>query len=162
MTQDFAKVIEIINKAEIFNIESNWASFPLEKIKENVIALKGLSGLYAISHDDYGIIYIGKAKSIYGRLYSHYKATQGSEKAEAWKQFFEKLDRGLTAYYFETNSFNLESQENSRKTLERLLQLKYNPLFERVYIGGHKPVECIDSTLERYVLVKTTVTGYIS
>ena len=40
--------------------------------------------MYALSHKDYGIIYIGKAKSIRDRLRSHLNATRGRERAEAF------------------------------------------------------------------------------
>lgn len=87
----FEHVLSVINSEKFQDIEKYWSMMPLVECatKSNKLN-KSVHGLYALKHPKYGIIYIGKGKPIFKRVLSHYKATQGIEKAPAWKQFFSK------------------------------------------------------------------------
>ncbi|MEI6815288.1 MAG: GIY-YIG nuclease family protein [Bacteroidota bacterium] len=141
MNKDFEKLIETL-KDDSFLIIKNWHTFSLKDIKDNK-ANCDKSGIYAIGSEKYGIIYIGKAKSIYERLKSHFNATEGKENAPAWKQFFDhkELKFELKAYYFETSNYSIENKECINQILERVSQLIEKPLFDKMYsVKGHKSI----------------------
>jgi len=148
MNSDFKKFQTTINDPKFLEIE-NWDSFLLSEIAKNRSRIYTASGIYAIANKDKDILYIGKAKSIYGRLNSHYKATLGKEKASAWKQFFEYFNTGLLAYYYKTDGYSKEYEEGIRQALEKIIQIKYRPLFDRIYISkGKKFVQNIDDVVK--------------
>jgi len=82
---------------------------------------------------------LGKAKKIYDRLRSHNEATKGNEKAECWRQFFMAITGNIIAYWYPVESKNNEvKEENARQILERLIQLKYEPIFDKIYPRGKR------------------------
>jgi hypothetical protein len=102
---------------------------------------KRISGVYALKHPRYGIIYIGKGKPIFRRIRSHYKATQGREKAAAWRQFFSFINSDITIHWYDVDHSDFFIGERYREALERILQIKYQPLFDIIYSEvGHKEV----------------------
>lgn len=145
---NFEKIQKLINDPLFFNIKENWQSVPLSNYQ---IIDKKTKGLYALAHTEYGIVYIGKGNPIYNRLKSHFKATQGQEKAECWKQFFEHqyFKSGLTAYYYPIDSNKLAVSEQCRQALERILQIKYQPLFDTLYPkGNHNLIENLEDKIK--------------
>lgn len=138
---DFQAALQITNDPIFYNIQENWISIPLDAILASRIAFADQDiGVYALFHPKYGCIYIGKGASIFNRLKSHYKATCGKERSECWKQFFEAVNSEITAYWFpiKINLANEDANENLRQALERLLQIKYVPLFDRLYKRGNR------------------------
>lgn len=133
-------VLQIINSDEFINVKENWQNIDLSKLEEkrkNSDIEK--SGIYALYNDNYEFIYVGKAKKIYDRLKSHRKATQGNEKAECWREFFMAIEGNIIAYWYPLESRNNEEkEENVRQILERLIQLKYDPLFDKIYPRGKR------------------------
>ena len=131
---DFKIIQTLFSSGEMFDIHRKWKNFPLKKLDDYKKELKNKSGIYVIESNSYGILYIGKAKSIRGRLTSHLKATEGKEKSPAWKQFFEYFKSNLRAYYLVTDTlFSENSGENGRQIIERALQMKYAPLFDQIF-----------------------------
>ena len=127
------RLLSIVNNPDKLDIKK-WKSFPLSSVEAQRHDLsKSINGLYALNHDQWDIIYIGKGKPIYNRLKSHYKATKGFEKAAAWKQFFSYFSDNLTAYWIKVDDDNRIVGEQYRKVLELILQVKYEPIFERLY-----------------------------
>ncbi len=148
MNSDFNKFHKTVNNSKFLNIKK-WASFPLNKIIDNKSKIYNISGIYVIENIDIEILYVGKAKSIYGRIYSHYKATLGNEKASAWKQFFEYFNSNLIAYYFITTGYSKEYEEIIRQALEKIIQIKYRPLFDRIYSRkGHNEISNFDEVVK--------------
>ena len=106
----FEKTIEIINNQKFQDIKDFWPSIELCNILNKEVSFdKKMSGVYALYHDDYNFIYIGKAKSIFDRLKSHYYATIGREKSECWSQFFGTINTGIWAYWYQTKDQNLDN-----------------------------------------------------
>lgn len=139
--EEFASVLQVINSNRFSCIEEYWCSIPLEATVSNKWLFEdGDSGLYALFHPEFGCIYIGKAISLFRRLKSHYNATLGKETSECWKQFFETINSRITAYWFplEIKLSNKDLNENLRQALERLLQIKYSPMFDMVYKRGNR------------------------
>lgn len=140
MNEDYKRLIELIN-SENFTDVNHWPSLQLNKQQLDEKLLNEVSGIYVIKNLDGLVFFTGKAKSLYDRLNSHFKATQGKETAEAWKEFFEHFKVDLTFHYKVIDGFSNESAENARKALERILQIKYRPLFDRLYKKGYKKID---------------------
>jgi len=117
------------------NVENEkWNSFPLESIDDPTSHLdKSINGLYALTDSEGKILYVGKGKPIYGRLKSHRKATKGIEKAPAWRQFFRHFSKGIRAHWLEVDDADPSAGERLRKSLEQILCLRFNPLFDELY-----------------------------
>lgn len=145
---NFEWIQSLINDPSFYEIKENWQSVPLfdyHKVDKKV------KGLYALAHPEFGIVYIGKGNPLWNRLKSHFKATQGHEKAECWKQFFEHnhFNSGLIAYYYPLDCNDLAVSEQCREALERILQIKYKPLFDRLYPkGNHKLIEDLEEKIK--------------
>lgn len=138
---DFDKLLKILSDPKNLDIHGNWKVFPFQEILKFKNSIDK-PGIYAITDKNGQILYIGKAKSVYNRLKSHFNATQGKEKAEAWAQFFEYFNSDLKAFYFLTDSISNKNLENVNQALERILQVKYNPLFDQIYsLKGKKSIE---------------------
>lgn len=137
---ELEEILQIINSDEFINVKENWQNIDLSKLEEkrkksNVEK----SGIYALFNENYGFIYVGKAKKIYYRLKSHNKATQGNEKAECWREFFVAIKGNIIAFWYPLESKNNEEkEENARQILERLIQLKYEPIFDKIYPRGKR------------------------
>jgi len=139
-------------------IEKYWNSMSLVEYAtpDNRLG-KSVNGLYALKHPQYGIVYIGKGKPIFNRIKSHYYATKGKEKAPAWKQFFEYVTDDITVYWFEVDNTDPIIGEQTREVLERLLQIKYKPLFETLYRKGmRKELPDIDQAVKEVFTGKYT------
>ncbi|HVB03134.1 MAG TPA: GIY-YIG nuclease family protein [Chitinophagaceae bacterium] len=138
----FEKTLALINDKSIQNIKK-WKRFALNQWKNAELKNKPkpmINGLYAMWNKTCGCIYIGKGKPIKGRINSHYNAINGIEKAKAWKEFFEHemIKKEITIYWYCIDDDNDYLAERQRQSLERLLQIKYEPLFERMYKGKYK------------------------
>jgi len=147
---DFKNLLLIIN-GNAYNDLDNWKSFSLSDLESQKDELK-VGGVYAIKAQNEEVLYIGKAKYLYDRLKSHLKATEKLETAPAWKQFFEYFDNNLIALYFPITTFSEGASEHARQILERMLQVKYSPLFNKIYGRGHKVIDDFEGfikTLDR-------------
>lgn len=137
---ELEEILQIINSDEFINVKENWQNIDLSKLEEkrkNSDIEK--SGVYALYNENCEFIYVGKAKKIYDRLKSHSKATQGNEKADCWREFFMAINGNIIAYWYPLESRNNEQrEENVRQVLERLIQLKYDPLFDKIYPRGQR------------------------
>lgn len=157
---DFDHILSIIQSESFQDIEGHWNSMLLEQCYGSDTPLKrSIHGLYALKHPQYGIIYIGKGKPIFRRIRSHYKATlkKGHEKAPAWRYFFELINSEITLYWFEVDHADLFLGEQYREALERLLQIKYKPLFDRLFSQlGYKEVEGFEERIKQYLSLITS------
>ena len=136
---DFQKIVSIINSATFQEIEQYRQSVDLLKLCQSKTHFdQRINGIYALWHSQYAFIYIGKGKPIFHRLKCHYLATQGKEKAPSWKQFFEHINTDIKVYWYEYDNPDVVIAEYCREALERLLQIKYEPLFEAVYPKGNR------------------------
>ncbi len=93
-----------------------------------------ISGHPAFGDKFYQFIHLlGKGNCINSRLKSH-KEIEANDKAEAWSQFFcENFKSGLTAYFLIIDKISKPNTENAKKAIERIVQIKYEPRFDRMY-----------------------------
>lgn len=129
---DIDHLLKIISDPRTLDIYNHWPCFPLDDIKKQVGALNK-PGIYAITCPNAQVLYIGKGRSVYNRLKSHFNATQKKERAEAWAQFFEYFDSNLKAHYLLTDKISDATVEKANQAIERVLQVKHNPLFDQMY-----------------------------
>jgi hypothetical protein len=158
MMNDFQYILSQVNTESFSDIEGHWQSMKLGQCITPELSLdKKINGLYALKHAKYGIIYIGKGKPIFNRIKSHYYATKGKEKAPAWKQFFEYMTDDMTVYWYEVNHLDEVVGEQAREVLERLLQIKYKPLFEIIYKNGiRKELPDINGAVNEFLAKRDT------
>jgi hypothetical protein len=145
------ELLNQINDKHFMDI-SSWPKFNLADIEIINLKLdKKRNGLYAISSKEGDCLYIGKGKSIYGRLKSHYKATKGHNKSGAWNQFFKHYNKDLIAFWHEVDDHaSKDIGEEYRKIIELILQMKYEPIFDQVYITkGKKNVRNLKALLQK-------------
>lgn len=144
---DLDHLLKIISDPRTLDIYNHWSSFSLHDINKHVGALNK-PGIYAITDQNTQILYLGKAKSVYNRLKSHYNATQKKERAEAWAQFFDHFNSDLKAYYFLTDSISDANVEKANQAIERILQIKHNPLFDQMYnLKGKRRIDDFEGRL---------------
>ncbi|MER0442056.1 GIY-YIG nuclease family protein [Emticicia sp. W12TSBA100-4] len=150
---ELEEILQIINSDEFINVEENWQNIDLTKLEEKrkTSDLKK-SGVYALYNENYGFIYVGKAKKIYDRLKSHNEATKGNEKADCWREFFMAITGNIVGYWYPLESKNnAQKEESARQILERLIQIKYEPIFDKIYPRGKRVSRPdINEVLERY------------
>ena len=94
------------------------------------------SGIYAYFAGK-DCLYIGKAKSIRGRLESHWKASRkknNSSRGQKHRKLFEvHLKKPLRVYFIELDDEdNPRLGEEMRRIIEIILHFKYRPEFERI------------------------------
>ncbi|WP_042458988.1 GIY-YIG nuclease family protein [Neobacillus dielmonensis] len=116
----------------------NWKSFKLvhevpktindrETVKsflKNEVGLK--SGLYVYKNSQQEILYIGKAKLLLNRLYSHYRESYEpvpGDKKGRWHQFFSSNQGELEIFWTEL------STESDRGIIEKMLEALLEPTF---------------------------------
>jgi hypothetical protein len=150
---DFDRILSVVLSESFQNIEEHWNSMLLEKCRDYELPLeRDINGLYALKHPRYGIIYIGKGKPILRRVRSHYKATQGVEHAPAWREFFKLINTDITVYWYSIDHPEPFIAEQYREALERLLQIKYKPLFDIIFSQlGYREVEDFDRKIQEYI-----------
>jgi len=145
------ELLKQINDKNFMDIPS-WKKFDLSAIDNVGFQFdRNVNGIYAIYNEEWGCLYIGKGKPIYGRLKSHYKATMGHDNSGAWNQFFKYFNKDLTAYWHEVDDHESKDVgEVRRKIIERILQMKYNPIFDQVYITkGKQNVPDLNASLQK-------------
>lgn len=129
---DIDHLLKLIADPRTLDIYNDWPSFPLDDV-DNQSGSLNKPGIYAIVCQNSQILYIGKGRSVYSRLKSHYNATQKKERAEAWAQFFDHFNSNLKAYYLLIDKISDANVEKVNQAIERVLQVKHNPLFDRMY-----------------------------
>ncbi|HXI00918.1 MAG TPA: hypothetical protein VNI52_11680 [Sphingobacteriaceae bacterium] len=130
---DIDQLLEIISDPRTLDIQGHWPSFPLDDVRKQKILLPNKPGVYALIDDQGRVLYVGKGNCINSRLKSH-KEIGANNKAEAWAQFFsENFKSGLTAYFLIIDKISKPNIENAKKAIERIVQIKYEPLFDRMY-----------------------------
>ena len=116
---------------------SLWKSLKLEhgiKNKEVPVLIRqavGIkSGLYIYVKDN-RILYVGKAKSLFGRIKGHYRESfekvSGDTQFNTWHKFFsQKRNSGLIKIFWKEID-----REDDRQILEKMLSRVLNPEFEK-------------------------------
>lgn len=99
------------------------------KIKVTQKTEDKLRGIYAY-YDNEDCLYIGKSKDILGRLYTHFKESQGLSKNETWNNFFKKYQKPLKVYVTLVDQQDEDLGETLRIVIERLLISTIKPKFE--------------------------------
>jgi hypothetical protein len=147
---DLRKLQGILNDPGFFEIVK-WPSVPLADFH---ILDRNAKGLYALANSEFGIVYIGKGNPIFNRLKSHFRATEGKDNAECWDQFFtnNRFKSGLKAYYYQVDcTDDTVVSEKYREVLERVLQIKYDPLFDRLYPKrNHRRIENFEDKVSSF------------
>ena len=85
------------------------------------------NGLYVYTQQDGTVLYVGKAKPLKNRMWSHYlesfQTVKGGTKDNRWHRFFSSHQGTVIVYWAEIED------EEVRKILERMLTLELMPLF---------------------------------
>lgn len=118
----------------------NWNSFPFDfggtrtsnedvkSVKDEIKSKmkisserKTISGLYWILNEADETLYIGKGVNVADRLFSHYKASIGMDKAKKWVKFFSSISESVRIRWLELDDENKYRGETLRIIFERLL-----------------------------------------
>lgn len=129
--KDSSGLLEI-EKWKCFEIDF---SKPIEKKEEIYSLIKGntgkITGLYAI-FDGPVCLYIGKGKIISQRIKAHYNASKDFKQPPRWVAFFKQYSKKLNIHWVEYNNLKNDSLDDQlRQLFEVVLQLKYEPEFEK-------------------------------
>jgi hypothetical protein len=136
---------EILNfkkRAEI----KKWNSFELDfstsfenkdqiigTIKKEIPNYRTTTGFYSIFKNDQ-CLYIGIGRPIWKRIKDHYYASKSkiNPKFNKWIEFFDQNQSKLTIYWTEfKGTENNKQSDKLREIIENILELKYEPEFER-------------------------------
>ncbi|WCN36479.1 GIY-YIG nuclease family protein [Aneurinibacillus uraniidurans] len=119
--------------------EKRWCSFKIEhkepKNNNELVSTKNYirnevsnkNGLYIYKNSMGQILYVGKAKPLINRLYSHYKESfqevLGDTKDKRWHRFFYLYQGELEVYWCELED------EHCRQIVEKMLDVVLKPIF---------------------------------
>ncbi|MGV6827845.1 MAG: hypothetical protein ACWA45_00450 [Flavobacteriales bacterium] len=90
-------------------------------------------GFYSIFKNDQ-CLYIGKGRPIWKRIKDHYYASKSeiNPKFKKWIEFFNQNQSNLTIFWTEfKGTENTKQGDKLREIIENILELKYEPKFER-------------------------------
>jgi hypothetical protein len=96
------------------------------------------NGIYLYKDASDKVLYIGKAKPLYSRIYSHYREsfiTVPGERKGVWDEFFANHSGQLTVFWMKINS------ERERHILEQMLEVVLGSVFEKDYPKGKRIVK---------------------
>lgn len=101
-----------------------------EEIRRNVERLvDNADGLYVYAKEHGAVLYVGKAKPLKSRIWSHYlesfQPVKGDTRDNRWHRFFSSHQGPVTVYWAEIGD------EDIRQITERMLTLELTPLFPR-------------------------------
>jgi len=123
---------KIIHYIKIQNKEEK--SITKKLIQHNV---EDRAGLYAYMKGD-KLLYVGKAKKLKDRIFSHYKEAfyipKEKDKSRAWPDFFAKYAGNLTVYWIEV------SVEEERKIGEQMIKYIKQSEFNKEYPVGLRTI----------------------
>jgi hypothetical protein len=134
------KFDSILNDLEIFDL-NNWNKMEIHhfdslsddiSIKEHRELFKNelldKRGIYLYQNLKGDCLYVGKAKNLYDRVYSHFKEayTPNESKGKVWNEFFKQHPGKLNLYWLEVES----SDDILRHFIENRIADKFPPLFE--------------------------------
>ena len=152
------KIISSINTAiEKFLIETKllpieeWNSFDIthskyiqdksviEKVKKTTEKEVGIAGgLYAYINEINELLYIGKAKKLQNRIFSHYLEAfyipKITDKSRAWPDFFAKYAGELKVYWIDI------AIEEERKIIEQMIEYIKRSKFNEEYPVGLRTI----------------------
>ena len=125
---------------EVFNITHTVAEPTKEVLKDTRNYLHSklpdeLSGIYVYQSVDGTILYIGKAKKLYDRVYSHYRETYtsvGGDKSGVWHYFFNSNPGELKIYWTKIGS------ERQRHIVEQCLEEYFGSKFDEEFPTGKR------------------------
>lgn len=133
------KFLEFLVDNNFYPIEDKWNHFSIihkvpideaekQKVKtliENHVGKK--NGIYVYKDLSGNLLYIGKAKSLRNRLFSHYRecyeTVPGDTKDNRWHRFFLHHQGELTIYWIEIED------EKPRRIIEEMLDYLLEPKF---------------------------------
>jgi hypothetical protein len=93
------------------------------------------SGIYVYQNINKVVLYAGKAKSLYARVYSHYQEAYRQvpgDKTGVWHYFFKKYSGNLIVYWVEIEN------ERERHIIEQCLELILETKFDKEFPKGKR------------------------
>ncbi len=144
-------VYSFLKTNNLFPFERNWNEFNIthpkkltdnENIKVNNLIrdkVGNKSGVYLYCRktgSSEKLLYIGKAKPLSSRIYSHYRESfsfpDKVNKGEAWPTFFSKYTGRLKIYWIEIQD------ERVRRIIEEMLEYCFQSQFDKEYPRGKR------------------------
>jgi len=126
------KNFKIVHHKKIQNKEEK--STVKKLIEHNV---EGRAGLYAYMKDG-KLLYVGKAKKLKDRLFSHYRESfyksKKTDKAYAWYKFFSKYSGPINVYWLPIEG------DRQRRIVEEMIELVEGTIFENEYPRGKRTI----------------------
>ena len=126
---------EIVHHKKIQNKEE--ISITKKMIGHNV---EDRAGLYAYMKDDI-LLYVGKAKKLKDRIFSHYREafykSKKTDKAYAWYKFFSKYTGTINVYWLPIEG------DRQRRIVEEMIELVEGTIFENEYPRGKRTIASI-------------------
>jgi hypothetical protein len=124
------------NTFDITHLTREPTSAHLKNVRERLKMLfpNDCGGIYVYESKQGVILYVGKAKSLYTRVYSHYREayTDKGDKTGVWHFFFNKNAGDLKVYWVEIE------YERERHIVEQCLELILNTSFDREFPPGKR------------------------
>lgn len=96
--------------------------------------LQGKSGLYVYLDKNRKLLYVGKAKNLAGRVYSHYQ--EAFRGGGVWQEFFSKYVGELNVLWCEI------STDRQRRAIEEMIEEVQPSEFENIYPRGKRQIQC--------------------
>ncbi|MDP6397175.1 MAG: hypothetical protein QF712_05685 [Candidatus Marinimicrobia bacterium] len=127
ITKEGLLPIENWNTFEFLHVNPNSSTDKMKNKNELKEKVSDSGGLY-IYKQGRDILYIGKAKSLLDRLFSHYResfeAVSGDTKTNKWHRFFSKYNGKVKIFWYKVE------KEPDRKIFEIMLQEIYRTKFD--------------------------------
>jgi len=101
-------------------------------------SLEGKSGIYVYLDTNETFVYIGKAKNLYSRIYSHYRESFSG--IGVWQEFFSMYKCELIVLWREIES------DRQRRAIEEMIEDVTPSIFEKNYPRGKRQLKRLQST----------------
>ena len=125
------------NHFKIIHTAKKPSDHELKIVRERLHSIfpRKAAGIYAYESKAGELLYIGKAKNLFNRVYSHYRETfidVGGDKSGVWHYFFNANHGELKIFWTELEG------ERERHIVEQCLEVVKNTKFDKQFPKGNR------------------------